>query len=84
MAKAYIEIVSNEIGESELPANKVSLQWDKKSRIHFLTDMQDVYEQQKSDFAAGISIDQKQKDAEEGFELGRYSVITDKLTRQNE
>ena len=53
------------------------------TRIHFVTDTQDVGEQQKSDVAAGLTIDKKQKDAGERFELGRDSAIIDELTRQN-
>ena len=56
MVKAYKEIVNNYNEESELAANKVSSQWDKKSRVHFVTNRQDVDELQRSDVAADISI----------------------------
>ena len=56
MVKAYKEIVNNDNEESKLAANKVSSQWDKKSRVHFVTNRQDVDELQRSDVAAGISI----------------------------
>ena len=77
MVKAYIEIVNNDIEKNKLAANKVSSQWDENIRIHFVTDTQDVDEQQKSDVAVGITIDKKQKDPEEGFRLVRDSPIID-------
>ena len=77
MVKAYIEIVNNDIEKNKLAANKVSSQWDENIRIHFVTDTQDVDEQQKCDVAVGITIDKKQKDPEEGFRLVRDSPIID-------